>query len=641
MKLAAAALALAAVVGCGDELALRVVVHHPAEAAVARTVVSIYESSSSTCKQIELGDLSTAQLEAILVTEQVIGGTEAGALEGISRVDRKLVVARGEGAMGRLLTAGCTEKEEITGQDVVEVNTDFAVTLSIGALAAGELGIPITLTDAEGRSRPGHRVSWRVYGPHAATPNTSGAALAPGEDESWELAQPSCTNAAGVARLHPVPPAKVGGYAIELRPSWPAKPNTLLTSFTKIDPTQTQIEPNPNVTRPCAIRVAGGTRRLVCLQLAAAGGVAIAREYDVSVSGGNGRLQLRGQAAVDPGVVALFSIARGADRDVYAVAQDAQVFGMFGPSIPPDPNPHLGVGAVTDALYLPVCDPTAGQVPQLLLRVVSAGGKRVQAMTPLGGTVGDYHNLGTDALLPLALRGTGCVTELRPNSTEPKRRQAANVDINRRVMPSEQRTTSSVVFECDLPDSSKCTANLPVPGGGAGLSAAPVPGAPPAAPGPGEEPQLVGMFFDATGVVMSSWVLLPNPNGEFLLVERGRVPAASIPNRVVTGDFDGDGKADLFWDLPSLVQPTSNFQATYGRTIGELRLSALSGAEPILVDDLVAGDLTGDNLDDLVIFGRQRREDDLGIVTITTGIIVVPMNVAAPNPDPMSDKPCP
>ena len=539
--------------------------------------------------------------------------------------------------MGRLLVAGCAEKEEITGRDVVAVDTDFAVTLSIGALAAGDLGIPITLTDAEGRSRPGHRVSWRVYGPHGAMPGASGAALVPGADESWEPAQPACTNAAGVARLHPVPPAKVGGYAIELRPSWPAKPNTLLTSFTKIDPTQAAIEPNPNVTRPCAIRVAGGTRRLVCLQLAAVGGGAIAREYDVTVSGGNARLQLRGQAAVDAGVVALFSVERGADRDVYAVAQDAQVFGLFGPSVPPDPNPHLAAGAVTDALLLPVCDPAAGQAPQLLLRVISPGGKRVQAMTPLGGAVGDYHGLGTDALLPLGLRGTGCVTELQPNGTGPKRRQAAIVDITRRVMPSEQRTTSSVVFECDLPDPARCSATLPVPGVGAGLSAPPAPGA----AASGEEPQLVGMFFDATGVVMSSWVLLPNPNGDFLLVERGRVPAASIPNRVVTGDFDGDGKADLVWDLPSLTQPTSNIQATYGRTIGELRLSALSGAEPILVDDLIAGDLTGDGLDDLVIYGRQRREDDLGNVTITTGIIVVPMNVPAPNPDPMFDPPCP
>ncbi|HWU91007.1 MAG TPA: VCBS repeat-containing protein, partial [Kofleriaceae bacterium] len=219
------------------------------------------------------------------------------------------------------------------------------------------------------------------------------------------------------------------------------------------------------------------------------------------------------------------------------------------------------------------------------------------------------------------------------------RRQAAIIDVGRRIMPSDQRTTSSVVFECDLPDPSKCSASLPVPAGGAGLSAAPVPGA--TGPAAGEEPQLVGMYFDATGVVMSSWVLLPTPSGEYLLVERGRVPAASIPNHVVTGDFDGDGRADLFWDLPSLTQPTSNFQATYGRTIGELRLSALSGAEPILVDDLIAGDLTGDGLDDLVIFGRQRREDDQGNVTITTGIIVVPMNVLAPNPDPTPDKPCP
>ncbi|HWU90119.1 MAG TPA: hypothetical protein VN253_22805, partial [Kofleriaceae bacterium] len=416
MRLSATWPALACVLAaaaCGDDLALRVVVHHPAEAPVARTVVSIYESSTATCQQIELGDLSTAELEAILVTEQTIEAAGSGALEGISRVDRKLVVARGYDAMGRLFTAGCTEKEVIAGRDVVQVDTDFAVTLSIGAVAAGEVGIPITLTDAEGRSREGHRVSWRVYGPHGATPSASGAALATGDDASWELAQPACTNAAGVARLHPVPPEKVGGYAIELRPSWSAKPSPLLTSFTKIDPTQAPVEPSPAVTRPCAIRVAGGTRRLVCLQLSAVGGMTVAREYDVTVSGGNARLVVRGAAMPAAGAVALFSVARGADRDVYAVTGNAQVLGMFGPSVPPDPNTHLAVGVVTDALLLPACDPGAGQAPQLLLRVASATGKRVQTMTPLGGTIGDYHAIATDPLLALVLRGTGCVTELR------------------------------------------------------------------------------------------------------------------------------------------------------------------------------------------------------------------------------------
>jgi hypothetical protein len=625
---------------CGDDLALRVVVHHPEDAGVVRTVVSIYESSSTTCAQIELGDLSAAELAAILVTEQTLTGAEPGALDGISRVDRKLVVARGFDAMGRLAAAGCTEKEVISGRDVVEVETDFAVTLSIGAVSPDDPALPIAFTDALGRSREKHRISWRVYGPHGAAPGTSSAAVVPGVDGSWELAQPTCTNSSGVAKLHPVPPAKVGGYAIELRPSWATKPNPILTSFTRLDPTLALIEPSMNVTRPCAIRVAGTTRRLVCLQLTGAVGTPlVAREYEVAVTGGSARLIQRGVAQPATNAVALYSVPRGADRDVYAVTGNGQVLGMFGPGMAPDPSPHVSGATVTDAMLLPSCE--MGQTAQLLLRVViPMVGRRIQVMTPLGSTPADYHGVATDLLSGLALRGTGCVTELRRNSTEAKRRQAALVDVTRRISPTEPRGTTSVVFECDAMVPAKCTATLPVSLTGAGLSAPTAAGA--AAPAPGEEPQVTGMSFDATGVVMSSWVLLPNGNNdEYLLVERGRVPAAAVPNLVATGDFDGDGRADLFWDLPNLNQSVSSFQATYGRTIGEVRLSALSAPAPLLVDDLLAGDLTGDGLDDLAMVVRQRREDDLGNVTITTGIVVIPMNTAAPNPDSMFDKPCP
>jgi hypothetical protein len=145
------------------------------------------------------------------------------------------------------------------------------------------------------------------------------------------------------------------------------------------------------------------------------------------------------------------------------------------------------------------------------------------------------------------------------------------------------------------------------------------------------------MFFDASGVVMSSWVLLPPGRmSDYLLVERARVPAASIPRRVVSGRFDTDGVSDMFWDMPSLNGQTSNLQVTYGRTIGTQRLSALSGQQPITVDDLLVGDLTGDGMDDVVLLGKQRKDSS----TIVAGLIVVPMNVPIPNQDPGFDRPC-
>jgi hypothetical protein len=627
----AAAVVLAAA-ACGDHLSLRVEVHHPADAAVARTVVSIYESSTTTCAQIEYGDLTAAQLAALLVAEQALGADPGGALDGISRLDRKLVVARGFAADGRLVTAGCAQQDAITGRDVARVDTDFAATLSVGAVDPAQPGLPLTLTDADGRALARHPVTWRVYGPDGAAAGDTGAALAPGPDGSWELAAPACTGDGGVARVHPVPPSTVGGYAIALRPSWPAQPGTLLTSLTKVDPTLTEALPKPGVLRPCAIRVAGATRRLVCLQLSAVGGLPIAREYEVTVQSGNARLTARATAAVDAKAIGLVSVERGAAvRDVYAITTDAQVLGVFGPSVAPDPSPHLAAGAVADAALLPACE--VGQAAQLVLRVDTATDKRLQAMPPLGGAITDYHGVATEAALELDLRGTGCVTELVRTGGAPRRRQAAIVDVTQRLLTG-LRPTSSAVFECDLPDPTRCRVSLPVAEAGAGLSAPPRAAAPAA---PEEEPRLTGMFFDASGVVMSSWVLLPVATGEFLLVERERVPSASIPRIVVSGQFDGDGLADMFWDLPSLNQQTSNLQVTYGRRIGAQRLSAISGQQPIQVADVLTGDLTGDGIDEIVLVGRQRRDDQ----TIAEGVIVVPMDVPIPSSDPGFDRPCP
>lgn len=629
MKRAATLLAIAAGVAaaaCGDALSLDVEVRHPAAAAVATTVVSIYESSSTTCKQIELGDLSAAELTAILVAER----TGAGPLDGISREGRKLVVARGFDAAGRYLTAGCAEQATITGRAVVPVDTAFTATLSISAIDPGVPGIPLTLTDAEGRSLAGHPVTWRVYGPDGATPAATAAALAPAEDGAWELAAPTCTSAAGVARVHPVPPSKVGGYAIAIRPSWPSQPNTLLTSFTRVDPAPESITPKPLVPRPCALRVAGAVRRLVCVQLLA--GSPVAREYDVTVEAGRTALEVRGTTGIDAGVVALFSVERAAAvRDVYAVTADAQVLGLFGPSVAPAPGAHLPAGSTaSDAALLPACD--GGGAAQLVLNVTTPADRRLVVMPPLGGPTSDYHGVSTDAMLQLGVRGTGCVTELAPGGGEPRRRPAAIVDVAPRVGPGG-RAATFIVLECDLPDRTRCRTLLPVPETGAGLSPPPPAGAPAA---PLAEPRLTGMSFDASGVVMSAWVLLPT-DGELVLVERERVPSAAIPRSVVSGRFDGDGLPDLFWDLQNANLLTSNLQVTYGRTIDAARLSALSGAEAIVADDVLAGDLTGDGFDEVVLVGRQRRIDGMAFY----GVLVISMGVPIPNPDPGIDRPCP
>lgn len=620
-------LASLALTAC-DDLSLHVEVTHPPAAAVASTTVSIYESNATACRQLEFGDLSAAELQAILVAEQTIGANPGGSLDGISRTGKKLVAARGFDAMGRFLTAGCTEHAEITGEDVVAVATDFAATLSIGGRSNSDLAIPITLTDAEGRSLDGHPVAWRVYGPAGAAPALTDAGVVASADDSWELAAPTCTGAAGSAQLHPVPPSRVSGYAIEIRPSWSAQPNALITSLTAIDPTLALMIPKPDVRHPCAIRVAGSTRRLVCLQQS---GVAptsstIAREYAVSVVNGNARLQQAGEVTIDAATIpiAVFSVPRGTDRDVYALTTRGAVLGLFNPSVPPVAGNHLGTtDTASDAVLVPACD--NDQAPQLVMQVTTALAPRLVAMPPTGGATSNYHGIAAVTNRQLRLRGTGCVTELRPD-LEAARRPGLVVDISRGDTTEEVDAVAA--FECDHPDPAQCRVTLPVAGGGATLSA----------PASIDEPRLTGMFVDATGVVMSSWVLLAGPSKKPQLVERARVPAAAIPNFVATGHFDADSQSDLFWDLPNPTQTTTSFQVTYGRTIDAQRLSAVSATTPLVVEDLVIGELTGDSADDVAMVARQQRLD--GGTPLVRGIVVIPMNAPAPPSRPPVDPAC-
>jgi hypothetical protein len=620
MTRAVAVLAITGAAACTSSYSLEVSVQHPPGSEVTRTVVSVYESSSARCAHIELGDLTAAELDAILVTEQEVGS--GAGLSGIARVERKLVVARGYDAQARLRTAGCSEQGEIEGRAEVLVTTRLAATLSLGVAPLGARGIAVTLTDAEGRALAQHPIAWRVFGPDGSTPAASGTALSPLAPGAWELAAPTCSDAGGSALLNPVPPARVAGYAAELRPSWSARPNLRLTSFTRVDPTPTQLTPLARASRPCAVRIAGATRRLVCLVQSPG---AAAREYEVTVAAGDARLVERAAVAVDPRTVALFAVPRGADRDVYAIAEDARVTAIFpGPSTPlPGPAP-AALGTVTDALLLPACG--AGESARVLVAVaVSVTQVRLFTLPVLGGALTDYHGVSAD--VQVGLRAAGCVTELRANA-DPRRRQASVVDVERRVQ-STPVAASSIVLECSRPDPADCRVPLPVSRVGAALSP----------PGDPDEARLTSMLVDATGPVMAAWVLAPAPSGDLRLIERERVPAASIPSAVVTGQFDADGRIDLIWDLQNVAQATTAVQITYARRVADARLSALARPLELLTDHLIAGELTGDGFDDLVVVGR-RRDTSGGIPTVEPVLTVVPLNAPIPNPNPAVDPPC-
>ncbi|MGE0871570.1 MAG: hypothetical protein AB7P03_23625 [Kofleriaceae bacterium] len=619
-----AALLVLGAAACGDSLSLHVTVDHPEGVPVASTIVSVYESGTLHCEQIEYGDLADDELDAALVAEQTIDaqGESSGSLDPLSRTETKLIVARGFDATGTPVTAGCIEKTVIAGDDTVTITTVRTAVASLGVfdqMGPDPLGLTVTLTDTAGNSLPANRVSWRVYAPVGAAASSSPSMLTTGDAE-WQLAAPTCTNGNGVARLHPVPPSTISGFAIQVRPSWPVALPPLLTTFTKIETTPypmapVNVVPSVKAAHPCAIRVAGSTQRLVCIE--DLGASIVARDYQVTVAAGSASLQQVGNdQALDPDAFTVYSVLHGNNRDVYALTKSARVIGLFNPSVPPASNmQYLSTPTATEATLIPAC--AADHQPRLLIRVEGVP-RELRVMDPLGSTPIDYHNVSTDTAQPLSVRATGCLTELDPGGVA-RIRQAAIVDISM----STTRSVMRAYFECDAAISSKCHVDLPFPGTGAAFTL-------------GSEPRIAGVFLDASGVVISQWVALPDPTNDYRLVERDRVAAASVPSHIVYGQLDGDTLADGFWDIASLDRRSSTLQVSYARMIGTQPLSALSGRQSIAVDDIVVGDVTGDGKDDLVLVGS--TTNDVG--TRIDGVVVIPAQVAADLPAQNADAAC-
>src|SRR5688500_9803100 len=107
MRRVACVLLWLALSACGEDPSLRVKVDVEGPP-MHRFVVSVYESPSITCEQIEYAVLDEAQLDALLVDEITItGGATEGSLDNLSRTDHKLIVARGYSETGELLEGGC------------------------------------------------------------------------------------------------------------------------------------------------------------------------------------------------------------------------------------------------------------------------------------------------------------------------------------------------------------------------------------------------------------------------------------------------------------------------------------------------------------------------------------------------------
>lgn len=599
-------LALAA---CGEDPSLRVNIDWE-RPPVHRVVVSVYEAPSITCEQVAYADLTEAQLDALLVDEQSItDGVATGTLDNLSRTEHKLIVARGYSQTGELLEAGCAAHDLVVENDSVTVKTHVIADVSaqqdfdnpspvrIGTLVTDRDGVPL-------RDRP---VSWRVIGPAGSEETQSTNVMRTG-DGLWQPIEPACTGANGTTPVYPVTPNLVGGFAVSVRAAWAIQPQTVFSGVTNTDFQLTNLDIPTETKRPCAVSVkrAGGAtvKRLVCID------GNIAHEFPVTLVNGSAVLGTSMTTTLPRTAIGLFALPNESDpalSDVYALDKDGVVTALFGaPAAAATLCPEC-VDHVVDAIVAPAC---GGRDVAKMLMVVrpNPNDDKVKVMPVRGGLAVDV-GIG-DTNVTIGFNNAGCVTTIGPQGYEP--RQLTVIDIVSALGPAITRGFYNCLTACKR-------VILPTPESAVGFTKT-------------SPPYLIGAASDASGIVLATWGLVPDPEDTVTdrLVERAqRVSTSALPANLAIGTYDEDDGSDMIWDIPARSRGGTNFQLSYSSATG-VRLQALSASLPLDVVDLFSTDVTGDDHDDIIIVAR-------ALGGTTSGVTVIPTHaVAPPNTIPVS-----
>ncbi len=597
---------------CGDNLSVVVDVTHPTP--VAKTVISVYESDAVDCTKIEFGDVGAATLAATLVAEEthLADGTVTGDLDGLSRTADKSIVARGYDANDELVTAGCTTKGVVNGRDHVAVDTVSAMIISAVSDGADPYTLSVLATKPDGTLLTKREVSWQVYAPIGSGPLNASLATVTGEAE-WQPIKNGCTNGNGVAKLRPVPPSLIGGFATRVRGSWAANTLPFQTAISKADVTMPFLLRLPaTVKHACAVKISGGgsTRRLICLDIEGVS-TAVARELMITVGNGRGAFSMMGTATLGTPPVGVFAkpAATPGDQDVYVVDTAGDQKPLFGaPTVLPTACPTC---IVTDFLFAPACSAPDNDARLYLqetngLRVMSAAG---------GGTTPVAQFLDSPST-NFKLKSAGCVNQMTPQATKLDR-QIVVLD----VAVSTTLTVTRAFYNCDLTGCNKLL--LPVGAGGVGFATTTT-----------GERRMVGPSLDATGLVMSSWIIRPLDAATRVdqLLERDRLPAAQAPHELVIGKLDDDDGYDLAWDIDGRAMTTLDL--AYSRMAGDQRLEVIAPLANVTVDDLQLEDLSGDQHPELIIIGTSGSGPGN-----TTPVVAIPTHVA-PAPTGTAPEEC-
>jgi hypothetical protein len=612
-------LALAPVLGvlaCGPDPSLSVEVDQPNENrigdALRETTVSIYESDGLTCDQIEFGDLTTEQLEALLKTRvSIVKGTgTSDTFSGVSRLGHKVIVARGLGEKGGLLTAACAELDEIHEGETLKLKAVVAAKVSIATAEQGD-GILITTTEplAGSKSLNDRKVWWRLYAASGAMADTTRVDEV--ATDVWEPKAPTCTSG-GEVTVHPVPPRVPGGYALRLRVSWATEPLPLITRFTELPHVVRDLGTPPAVIRPCAVRRSGATASVVCIT-APQVATELRLQGGALVPVATAPLTVHSDAAI--GIVAV-------DRDVYAITEHGNWQALFGAPAPPGPvnrnwwcdRVACGTQATFDLQIVPAC---GSKGSYLLAKVgATAAGADLLTMPLLGGVPAELDQGPGQKLAFDTIANAGCLNERQRDGSQVQR-QAIAVGLPVSV-GAATGLTAALLFDC----AAKTVCRLQQGNDGIGF----VPETP---------PRMVISTFDATGAMLTSVDAQPNEglnanDARDRLIEVARQPSAAPPDQLIAGHFDTDTTLDLLWHF-STRATGATIQIAYAREIAGTPLTGIAsyGRQPI--EELLVGDLDGNRIDEVIaVLGPGGRRLD-----------VIPMGIPYPPSAPHDDPPCP
>ncbi|HEY1558870.1 MAG TPA: hypothetical protein VGF94_28800 [Kofleriaceae bacterium] len=602
---------LAAITGCSDDPALHVTVTHPTSVApaIASTTVTDYESPSLGCTDVEFAWLAPDQLAGLAIATETIdaSGAISGNLDGISRVDHKVIVARGFDAAGALLAAGCAEQDVVDGSVELAIATEVAASPSIVVPTMPGMAVDVTVTDPMGALLANRAVSWTVYSAAGTTP-TAMTSLAVLGDGSWRPDSPSCTQNGGV-KIHPVPPGQVAGFAVQVGVAWAAEQPPLFTSLVTPTTSLVTLTPPANSIHYCTPHATGVSPRLACIDASGT-----ATDYTAMVTTGGVTLAASDTQSVAGMPLEVVSVPNGTDRDAFAVGKLGNVTRLFHSGAVIDTALRAACATGCDeAIGVPACGDTH---PGILVR---------QASTVM------FFDLTSGALTTLVLANlpkTGLETNVRLDSA------GCVTVLDQDNGTAGERQVMSLHFGTDLVQFQAIDSDLLYSNpGGVGFSELELP----VESGIGftssaSESRIVLSSLDATGVVVEQAVMITSGTHPF--VERTLSPAASIPERLVAGEYDSDSTPDLFWSLTSRRDASATaVELAYARTISDgTELEALSGAIPVALDDLQSFDLTpGSGFDDLILTGT--------FASVARGVLVIPTDVAM-STSVASDPPC-